>query len=338
MTSTPLENQVIVITGASSGIGRATARAAAQRGAKLVIAARGSEALDTTRAELEATGASVIAVPTDVADAAQVEALATRAMEHFGRIDTWVNDASVSIYGNAVDVEPTEYRRVIEVNLLGTIYGSIAAVKRMRNSGGTLINVGSALSERAAPLQSAYAAAKHGVKGFTDALRVELEHDKVPVRVTLIKPASIDTPFFRHAATRMGVAPKPMPPVYAPDIVVDAILYAATHRVRDLSVGGGAAGLATLERVWPRLADLQLKLAGFVTQRSDVPAPAADGNLYAGSRGPGTVRGGYRGRRFSLYTHYQLHPRLRRAVQGTVALTGAVLAFRRSSRNGQKAD
>ncbi len=335
---TPLENQVIVITGASSGIGRGTALAAAQQGAKLVIAARAGEALDTARAEIEATGASVIAVPTDVADDAQVDALAARALEHYGRIDTWVNNASVSIFGDAVDIAPAEHRRVVEVNLLGTIYGSIAALKRMRETGGTIVNVGSALSERSVPLQAAYCATKHGVKGFTEALRVELAHNKAPVRVALIKPAAIDTPFYRNAATRMGVAPKPMPPLYDPDLVVEAILYAVTHPVRDLSVGGGAAGLGTLERLSPRLADWQLKLAGFVAQRSDVPTPpAVDGNLFQPSPGPGAIRGGYGGRRFSVYTGFQLRPQLRRALLGTAALSGAAIAFGRS-RNGNKAE
>ena len=248
---TPLENQVIVITGASSGIGRGTALGAARGGAKLVIAARGGEALDTARAEIEAAGASVIAVPTDVADDAQVDALARRAMEHFGRIDTWVNNASVSIYGDAVEVAPAEFRRVIEVDLMGTVHGAKVALAQMRTQeeGGTIVNISSGLGDRAVPLQSPYCAAKHAINGFSEALRVELEHAKLPVRVAVIKPASIDTPFFEHARSKMGVAPKPVPPVYDPDLVAAAILHAATHPVRELAVGGASAGLSTLEKL-----------------------------------------------------------------------------------------
>ena len=325
----PLAEQVIVITGASSGIGRATALVAARRGARLALAARGAEALEETQREVEALGAEAIAAPIDVADYSEVEALGRQTVERFGRIDTWVNGAAVTIYGEFVSISPDEFRRVIEVNLLGAVHGAMVALARMRDQdgGGTIVNISSALGDRAAPLQAAYSAAKHGLNGFSEALRVELEHGRVPVRVAVIKPASIDTPFFQHARTKMGVAPKPMPPVYDPDLVAEAILHAATHAVRELPVGGASAGLSTLEKIAPRLIDRQLTLAGYRVQQADEPKPAtAPDNLFAGSTGPGAIRGGYDGRRFSLYTWLKLHPFVRPVVLGAAALAGVAVA------------
>ena len=323
----PVAEQVIVITGGSSGIGRATAQAAARQGAKVVIAARGTEALEAARREVEAAGGEVIAVPADVADFAQVEALGRQTVERFGRIDTWVNDAAVSIYGEFVDVEPEEFRRVIEIDVMGTVHGAKVALAQMRTQpeGGTIVNISSGLGDRAVPLQSAYCAAKHAINGFSEALRVELEHAGIPVRVSVIKPASIDTPFFQHARSKMGAAPKPVPPVYDPDLVAEAILYAATHPVRDLPVGGASAGLSALEKIAPRLMDWQLKLVGYPTQQADEPRlPTQPDNLFAGSSGPGSIRGGHGGRRVSLYTWLKLHPTIRQVVLAGVAIGGII--------------
>jgi len=325
----PLSEQVIVITGASSGIGRATALAAAGQGARLVLAARGEDALEATRGAVEDAGGEALAVPTEVADAGQVRALGRHAVERFGRIDTWVNAAAVSVYGEFLDLPVEEFRRVVDVNLMGTVYGTKVALDQMRRQpeGGAVVNVSSGLGDRAVPLQSAYSATKYAVNGLGDALRVELAHADLPLRVATIKPASIDTPFFGHARSRTGQAPRPFPPVYAPEVVADAILYAATHPVRELSVGGGAVGLSLLQRLAPRLLDWQLRLVGYAAQQSDRPKPpAAADNLEAPVAGPGDICGGWNGRRFSVATWLGTHPAARRALLGGAALAGVVAA------------
>jgi NAD(P)-dependent dehydrogenase (short-subunit alcohol dehydrogenase family) len=213
--------QVVVLTGASSGIGRDTALELARRGAKLVLAARNREALDTLVGEVERLGGLAVAVATDVSDYQQLTELASRAVERFGRIDTWVNNASVSTYGTVEQLDVEEIRRVIEVNLLGEIYGMKAALPHLRRSGGTIINVSSTLGKRAVALQAAYCAAKHGVVAFGEALRLELRHAKVPVAVVDVLPSSINTPLFEHARSKLGVMPQPIPPIYEPRVVAD---------------------------------------------------------------------------------------------------------------------
>ena len=329
----PLAEQVIVITGGSSGIGRATALAAVARGAKVAIAARGTDALEAARREIEGAGGKVLAVPTDVAEFAQVEALGRQTVERFGRIDTWVNAAAVSVYGEFDRIEPEEFRRVIEVDVLGTAYGAKVALAQMKQQpeGGTIVNVSSGLGDRAVPLQSPYSASKAAVNGFGESLRVELAHAGSPVRVSTIKPASIDTPFFRHARSKMDAAPAPVPPVYDPDLVAEAILHAATHPVRELSVGGASAALSTLEKIAPAVLDVSLKLVGYRTQQADRPASATGpDNLFAGSVGPGSVRGAIGGRRFSLYTALATRPPAKPLAWAALALAGIATArFRR---------
>jgi len=219
--------QVVVLTGASSGIGRDTALEFARRGAKVVLAARNGEALDTLVGEVERLGGMAVAVPTDVSDYRQLTELASRAVERFGRIDTWVNNASVSTYGTVEQMDVEEIRRVIEVNLLGEIYGMKAALPHLRRTGGTMINVSSTLGKRAVALQAAYCAAKHGVVAFGEALRLELRHAKVPVAVVDVLPSSINTPLFEHARSKLGVLPQPIPPIYEPRVVAEAIVGAA---------------------------------------------------------------------------------------------------------------
>ena len=325
----PVGEQVIVITGGSSGIGRATAIAAGRQGAKVVLAGRGADALEAAGVEVETAGGQALTVPTDVAAADQVAELGRRAVARFGRIDTWVNNAAVTAYGTFADSPPDEFRRVVEVNLVGTANGTRVALDHLRAEGGTIVNVASGLGERAVPLQAAYCASKFGVRGFSESVRVELEHDSVPVRLSVIKPASMDTPLFRHARTRMGVEPRPVPPVYDPELVAEAILYAATHPVRELAVGGASAGLRWFQQLSPRLLDAQLRVAGFRAQQEvDHPkGPEAGDNLEAASAGPGAVRGGYGGRRFSLGSWLGMHPAARRgAATGAAAVAGLISA------------
>lgn len=275
-----LSEQVIVITGASSGIGLCTARAAVAAGAKVVLGARSAEALDRVVAELQAAGGEALAVSVDVGDQAAVERLAEHAHRRFGRIDTWVNNAGVSIYGELVRTPIEDHRRLFETNYWGVVYGSLVAVRHLGESGGALVNVGSVLSERSIPLQGAYSASKHAVKGFTEALRMELEHAKLPISVTLVKPGSIATPYAEHARAFTSHEPRNAGPFYAPDLVAKAILRAATEPTRDVFVGGSARAISALGAMAPRLADRLFEGTLFRAQQTDTPTNGRRDNLF----------------------------------------------------------
>jgi NAD(P)-dependent dehydrogenase (short-subunit alcohol dehydrogenase family) len=308
----PLNEQVVVITGASSGIGLVTARIAAGRGARVVLAARNGQDLQRAVERIRSQGGRAIHVVADVADPEQVRRIAEAAVGEFGRIDTWVNNAAVSIYGRITELSIDDMRRQMDVNYWGQVYGSRIAVHHLRERGGALINVASALADRAIPLQGNYCAAKHAIKAFTDALRIELEDAGVPIAVTLVKPASIDTPFFEKARTYLGYEPQPVPPVYAPEVVADVILHAAEHPLRELIAGGSGAKLSAA-RFAPRLADLYMRRWTFDSQRTDQPLNGRPDNLYQ----PLPYDGGERGRNWSghtressVYTSAFLHPRV----------------------------
>ena len=278
-----LNHQVMVITGASSGIGRATAKAAAARGARLALACRNREALDALVAELRRSGADAIAVTTDVGVYDDQAALLAAALERFGRVDTWVNNAGVSIFGLLADVPIEDQRKLFETNYWGVVYGSLLAAAYLRKSGGALINLGSEVSDRAVPLQGAYSASKHAVKGFTDALRMELQDAGAPVSVTLIKPAAIQTGFVRHAKNLLDVEPQLPPPIYAPEVVADAILFAAEHPQRDIYVGGASKLISAAGARMPGLMDRLFGPMLIRQQRTDTPAsPRADALHQAG--------------------------------------------------------
>ena len=304
----PVEEQVIVITGATSGIGLATAREAVARGAKVVLVSRDETDLGTVQAELEADGGEVLALAADVADGSALEQVAEEAIREFGRIDTWVNNAGVTIFGEIEKVAVEEARRLFETNYWGVVHGSLAALPHLKAEGGALINVGSVLSETGYPLQGHYSASKHAVKGFTDSLRLELQHERAPVSVTLIQPAAIDTPYTEHGLNLMDVEPKHMPPVYAPELVAEAILTCAERPHRNLRVGGAAKMFTVMEKVAPGLADRQ-KMSAFAAQRADAP-PKDDDTLWAPRAGDVRVRGTYPGHvaRTSVYTAVAKRP------------------------------
>ncbi|MEX1078158.1 MAG: SDR family oxidoreductase [Homoserinimonas sp.] len=304
-------SQVIVITGASSGIGRKTAVEFARRGSRLVLAARNEEALQALVAEITRLGGEAQPVVTDVSDYSQVSALASRAVERFGRIDVWVNNAGVATYGTVAQMEADELHRVIEVNLMGQIYGMKAALPHLRTSGGTIINVSSALGERSVPLQAAYSAAKHGIVAFGEALRMELRAEGSPVHVVDVLPSSINTPLYTHARSKLGVKPKPIGPVYEPSVVAEAIVQAARRPTRRVYAGLPGRMLDAGQRISPRLMDWYLSKPGDAVddQRTDRPDDGVD-NLFTASTGPGSTTGdvGERSKSTSVYTRVLAPP------------------------------
>ncbi|GGX81929.1 SDR family NAD(P)-dependent oxidoreductase [Massilia dura] len=331
-----LSDQVIVITGATSGIGLTTARMAAARGAKVVLAARGEEALEQLEQQLRQRGAEALAVPTDVGKKDEVHALAQAAIKRFGRIDTWINNAGISIFGRAEEVTEEDNHRLFQTNFWGVVNGSLEAVKHLRKDGGALINLGSELSEVAVPLQGMYAASKHAVKGYTDALRMELEHDKLPISVTLIKPAAIDTMFSVHARNYMDVEPKLPEPIYPPEMVAEAILDAAQHPKRDVFVGNAAKANAIGGFTLPSLFDKLGATAMWNQQRTNKPSRWTRSDALHSSDpqqelqqrlGTQTVDGG---------TTYRARSPLKLALLGGGALAAAWFLTRQNGEAGQR--
>jgi short-subunit dehydrogenase len=311
-----LNEQVMVLTGASSGIGLVTARMAARRGARLVLAARNEEALSRVTSEINASGGEAIYVAADVSSLEDVRRIAEAAVNRFGGFDTWVNNAAVSMYGRVLEVPLEDHRQIFETNYWGLVHGTLVAVEHLGRRGGALIQVGSALSDRAIPLQGTYCATKHAVKGFTDALRMELEDEGSPISVTLIKPSSIDTPYRQHARNHMDVEPLNPPPVYVPETVAEAILHCAQHAERDVFVGSGGKFLSVAAGHAPRLTDKVMEAALFDLQRSDEPRSVNRKDSLYGPSDDGAERGGYPGyvAKSSLYTKATLHPWLAAAA------------------------
>jgi NAD(P)-dependent dehydrogenase (short-subunit alcohol dehydrogenase family) len=330
----PLSEQVMVILGASSGIGRETARRAAARGAIVVAAARNQAGLASLVEEITAAGGKAVSLVCDVTDEAQVRQVARDALVRFGRIDSWVNVAGVSVYAGFEDTTPEEFRRILEVNFMGYVHGAQAALPHLREHGGALIVISSVESIVSLPLHSAYAASKHAIEGAFDALRRELMAEGAPVSVTSIKPATINTPFFTNSRSKLDVAPKGPPPFYDPAVVADCVLYAAEHPVRDLFAGGAGRSMAMNQGLAPGLMDAILAKFGIPASRTDRPAPDGQpGNLYT-SDGDDRARGDFTGReRPSLYTWLALRPLARTLAVGAVATGAVLLARRRGARD-----
>ncbi len=277
-----LNGKVVVVTGASAGVGRATVRAFAARGAHVGLIARGHEGLEGARREVEAAGRRALAVPTDVADPDQVEAAAAAVEEQLGPIEVWVNNAMVSVFARFQDITPEEYRRVTEVTYLGYVYGTMAALKRMRpRNRGRIILVGSALAYRGIPLQSAYCGAKHAVQGFSDSLRCELLHDKVDIHLTMVQMPALNTPQFGWVRSRLPRKPQPVPPIFQPEMAAEAILWCVDHPRRELFVGWPTSKAIWGNRVAPWYADRVLARTGFDSQQTDgAPDPDRKDNLF----------------------------------------------------------
>jgi NAD(P)-dependent dehydrogenase (short-subunit alcohol dehydrogenase family) len=295
----PLSEQIIVVTGASSGIGLATARLAAERGARVVLVSRDDADLAVAVREIQDRGGRASHYVADVGDASAMRGLAQHVVSDFGRIDTWINNAGVSVYGRIEDVSLNDARRLFDTNYWGVVNGSLAALPHLRGEGGALINIGSVLSDTGYPLQGHYSASKHAVKGFTDSLRLEVEESDAPVSITLVQPAAIDTPCTEHARNYLGVEPKHMAPVYAPEVVADAILHCAENPEREI--------FSSAEKHAARGFDLLKEATGFSGQRTDIPA-RGDDTLYQPHPGDVKVRGNYPGRflESSAYTAARL--------------------------------
>lgn len=268
----PINQQVVAVVGASSGIGRNAALQFANRGAKVVVAARSQPGLESLVEEIRSLGGDATAVVADVSDFEQVNKVAQTAVDTYGRLDTWVHNAAIELYAAFAVTTPEEFKRIIEVNLLGQAYGAMAALPHIKRTGrGALIHVSSIEAKRSIPLQSAYAASKHGVDGFLEALRVELKHEKLDISVTNIMPAGINTPLFNKARTKLGVKPMPTPPIYQPSLVAKAIVEAAERPKRDVVVGDVGKVLLFLQRIAPSLVDAYLLRTGFDSQYTNEP-------------------------------------------------------------------
>ena len=330
----PVAEQTLVITGATSGIGLTTARMAAKKGANLVLVARNEDALRELATKINADGGSAIYVAADVADEAELREAARQAEEVFGGFDTWVNNAGGSIYGRVSEVPTDDLRRLFETNVWGVVNGSKIAVEHLREKGGALINLGSEVSDAPVPLQTMYSSSKHAVKGFTDGLRMEIEGDKLPISVTLIKPTAIHTPFPENAKNYLPYEPQLPPPVYAPELVAEAILYSAENPKRDFFIGGMAKAHSSMALNTPRLFDKfnELILNSAQNSGEESSADRSDGLYETNSKLKERGSQERYVRENSTYQQANLHPLAvgALAVGGGLALAALLTKNRRS--------
>lgn len=321
--------EVVVITGASAGVGRATAREFARRGAHVGLVARGLDGLEAARREVEELGGRALVLPADVADHEAVERAAARAERELGPIDVWVNNAMASVFSPVREMRPEEYKRVTEVTYLGYVYGTLAALRRMLpRDRGVVVQVGSALAYRGIPLQSAYCAAKHAVQGFHDSLRAELLHDKSGVSVTMVQLPALNTPQFSWVRSRLPREPQPVPPIFQPEVAARAIHWAAHHpQRRELYVGWPTVKAIIGDKLAPGFADHFLAYVGYDAQQTEeLTAPGRRDNLWGplpgdhGARGQFDERSSERSAQLWATTHRALF-----ALAGAGALAGAAL-------------
>lgn len=320
-------DQVVVVTGASAGVGRAVVNEFARARAHIGLIARGEERLEATKREVEEAGGKALALPTDVADAKQVEAAAERVEQELGPIDIWINDAMTTVFAPFLEITPDEFKRATEVTYLGQVYGTMAALKRMKSRNrGTIVQIGSALAYRSIPLQSAYCGAKHAVVGFTDSIRSELIHDKSNVHITAVMLPAMNTPQFSWCRTRLPRHPQPVPPIFQPEVAARAIVWAANHKRREVYVGWPTVEAIYGQEIAPSYADRYLAKHAYGGQETSEPvSPNRPDNLFEPVLGDFAAHGIFdqRASDFSLQSWINLH-------RGTVSLMGAgfvVLAF-----------
>jgi len=322
-----LSGQVVVVTGASSGVGRAIARAFGRARSRVGLIARTREALENAAREIHEGGGEALVLPLDVSDARAVQQAADEVAAKWGRIDTWVNDAMVSVFSPVSQTTPEEYRRVTEVNYLGTVHGTLAALRHMRATGeGTIIQIGSALVYRSIPLQSAYCASKAAIRGFTDSLRCELVHEKSRIRVTMLQLPAVNTPQFEVVRTRLPRHPKPVPPIYQPEAIAQAVLRVAAKPVREMWLAPSAIAAIVGQRLAPGLLDRYLGRRGYEAQQTGEPVAAGrPDNLFAPLPGDRGAHGRFdaEARPRSL----EMSARLRARALAVAAAAAGVVAF-----------
>jgi short-subunit dehydrogenase len=297
---------------------------AAARGARVVLTSRSEEDLRRAVDEINSGGGQATYVVADVAEPGELDRVGDIALREFGGFDTWINDAGVSIYGKLTEVPLEDKKRLFDTNFWGVVNGCRTAVRHLRHTGGTIINIGSIVSDRAVPLQGIYSASKHAVLGYTNALRMELEHDRLPIIVTLVKPSAVNTPYVEHARNYMDRAPSLPPPVYAPEVVAEAILHCAERRVREITIGGGGRMMAAMGRVAPRMMDRYMERTMFEQQKDSTGTVISQDSLYE-PKGDSHTSGPYPGHvmKSSIYTNAKLS-KVTRALPYIAA--GAVLA------------
>jgi short-subunit dehydrogenase len=335
-----LKDQTVVITGASSGIGLATARLAAERGARVVLTSRNEEDLRRVAQEINGRGGRATYVVGDVGNPEDMDRVAEHARRELGGFDTWVNNAGVSIYGKLDEVPLEDKRKLFDTNFWGVVHGCRTAVRELRGRGGAIVNMGSIVSDRAVPLQGIYSASKHAVQGYTDALRMELEHDRLPISVTLVKPSAINTPYVEHARNYMDQPPMLPPPVYAPEVVAEAILKCAERPVREITVGGGGRMMAVMGMVAPRSMDAYMERALFSQQKDSSYMVTSQDSLYRPKR-DGYAAGPYEGHvmKSSAYTSAMLSDARRLlplVAVAAVAVAAAAQTRRRGAHGGSR--
>jgi NAD(P)-dependent dehydrogenase (short-subunit alcohol dehydrogenase family) len=320
--------QVVVVTGASAGVGRAIVRRFADEGASIALIARGRERLEAAAGEVEAAGGGALVLPLDVADAEALEQAAEETEEKFGPIDVWVNNAMATVYATVAETSPEEFRRATEVTYLGSVWGTMAALRHMRpRDRGTIIQVGSALAYRGIPLQGAYCGGKHALQGFLDTLRTELLHEGSKVRVTAVHLPALNTPQFSWGRTKLSREPQPVPPIFQPEVAAEAVVWAAQNPRRELWVGWATARTIVGNKIAPGLVDFYLARTGFDAQQTDDPVrPDRPDNLFESAPGDFAAHGRFddRSKPRSLQLWATTH---RRLLVGGVA-AAAALAWR----------
>jgi NAD(P)-dependent dehydrogenase (short-subunit alcohol dehydrogenase family) len=325
--------RVVVVTGASAGIGRAVARACGQRGDSVGLLARGERGLEGAAKDIENAGGRAIPLATDVAQFDQVESAANQVETAFGPIDLWINVAFTSVFAPFAEIEPDEFKRVTEVSYLGFVYGTMAALRRMKpRDAGTIVQVGSALGARSIPLQSAYCGAKHAINGFTESVRCELLHDRSNVHITLVQMPAVNTPQFSWVLSRLPKSPQPVPPIYQPELAAAGVLYASDHpRRKQYWVGDSTAATLTAQKLVPALLDRYLGRTGYSSQQTEDPAdPDRPNNLWEPVDGAGGTDHGAHGSFDSrshahspeVWASQHLWPMVGSALAGVIGIAG----------------
>ncbi|HWQ53629.1 MAG TPA: SDR family oxidoreductase [Bryobacteraceae bacterium] len=321
---------VVVVTGASAGVGRAVSRRFAQKGARVALIARGADGLEGARQDVERLGGEALVIQADVAEADAVDNAAEHAERELGPIDIWVNNATTTVFSRIREMTAEEFRRVTEVAYLGYVHGTLSALKRMLpRDRGTVVQVGSALSYRAIPLQSAYCAAKHAIQGFTESLRCELMHDGSHVRVTMVHMPALNTPQFGWNRTRMPRHPQPVPPIYQPELAAEAVYYAAFHDRVEMAVGWPTVAAVYGNRIAPRLLDRQLARTGFDSQQTDGPVqPGRPDNLWEPLPGDRGAHGAFDDRSWSFSPQFWANKNRKWLMLGACVVGSAAALWR----------